>query len=74
MTYAIRLCDHRSPPGETECWEMLWSKARSCRRCYVDCYRRGWSASLVLADNKERVKRRTRADARKKKRGCEADD
>ncbi len=58
MTYAIHICDFRSEPSDTECWEMIWSEARACKGCYRDCYRKGWNKAKVTADNVERVRRK----------------
>ena len=63
MTYAIHICDHRSEPGDTECWEVVWSGGRSCKRCYRECYRKGWDKARVMADNAERVRRRNEREA-----------
>lgn len=47
---------HASPPtDEHECQEAVWSEGRSCRRCEVDCYRKGWQPDAVSIDNKARV-------------------
>ena len=54
---ATYLCDFRSPPGDTECLECIWSQGRSCRVCYrEDCYRRGWDKRRVDRDNAELVR------------------
>jgi len=58
MSYATHLCDFRSEPSDTECWEAAWSMGRSCKRCYRDCYRKGWDKRRVLADNVELVRRK----------------
>ncbi|KKN07728.1 hypothetical protein LCGC14_1064060 [marine sediment metagenome] len=56
---AVRICHHRTPPTDNaECMEMLWSGGRACKRCWVECYRRGWEYRAVLADNQARVKER----------------
>lgn len=53
------MCDHRSPPGETECRVMIWSGGMACCRCTRDdCYRQGWTRNMVLLDNAGRVKRK----------------
>ena len=39
------------PTADRECLEAIWSQGRSCKRCPVDCYRRGWSKGLVDVDN-----------------------
>lgn len=62
MTYAIHICDFRSEPGDTECWEVVWSEGKACKDCYRDCYRKGWTATRVLADNEKRVKAKRRSD------------
>lgn len=51
-------------PGETECPEAVNSIGRSCRKCEVDCYRRGWSKTSVDFDNAKlcREKRRKASD------------
>ena len=63
MGYAIHICDFRSEPDETECWEVVWSIGKSCKDCYRDCYRKGWTKARVLTDNKERVHRKRKAMA-----------
>lgn len=52
------LCDFRQQPGETECWQAIWSQGLACKACYVECYRRGWPKRRVDADNRARVKRK----------------
>ena len=52
----IFICDFRSEPVETECREGIWSEGKSCKECYVDCYRAGWTQRKVLKDNDKRVK------------------
>ena len=54
---AIHLDSFRSEPGETECYEACWSEGRSCKKCWVKCYRAGWSKKQVDADNKALVAR-----------------
>ena len=55
------LCDFRTPPGERECLEMLWSEGRACADCYRErCYRHGWARTAVLADNKRFVAEKRR--------------
>lgn len=41
-------------PGR-ECYEACWSLGRSCRFCQSKCYRNGWDAARVMADNKRLV-------------------
>jgi hypothetical protein len=44
--------DHfRSEPGKTECLEAIWSEGKSCKGCWVECYRKGWPKKQVDADN-----------------------
>lgn len=54
------MCTFYEPPmAEYECYEACWSHGRACRRCSVTtCYRQGWRASDVTADNAQRVKRK----------------
>lgn len=63
MTVAF-VCDFRSEPTDTECWEVVWSMGRSCKGCYRDCYRRGWDEKRVLADNAELVRRKNEEEER----------
>jgi hypothetical protein len=46
---------HCSPPGESECMEAVNSQGSSCRKCEVDCYRKGWSKEAVTRDNAFRI-------------------
>ena len=46
----------RSEPGETECLTAIWSEGRSCKDCWIECYRRGWKKPAVDADNRAMVK------------------
>jgi len=56
MSERVHLCDFRSVPGETECWEAIWTVGKSCRKCWVEeCYRRGWFKSQVDEDNRRLV-------------------
>jgi hypothetical protein len=56
MTHGtIHICDFATPPGDKECLEMIWSQARACRHCAVECYRRGWNRQQVDADNRKLV-------------------
>ena len=54
----IHICDFRSEPGATECWESVWSEGGACKDCYRDCYRRGWPKEQVDRDNAELVRRK----------------
>ena len=48
----LHICDFRSIPGKTECYEAIWSKGNSCKNCYHnDCYRKGWPKSRIDDDN-----------------------
>ena len=47
--------DFRSEPGETECMQVIWSEGRSCSKCWVACYRKGWSKAKVDVDNRRLV-------------------
>lgn len=59
---AGRVCDFASPPtDEEECHEAIWSQGGACKKCSVDCYRRGWSKELVTVDNCARVCRKVGA-------------
>ncbi len=59
----IHLCTFRTVPAiGAECREMLWSEGRACRRCPVDCYRRGWKRVQVFADNARMIEERRRRD------------
>ena len=60
MINQIFLCTHRSEPSAAnECREAIWSLGASCANCWVKCYRAGWSAARVGADNKQRVEEKT---------------
>lgn len=44
------------PSAEYECMEAINTQGRACRRCHrEDCYRQGWSADVVTADNRRLV-------------------
>jgi len=53
---------YSSEPGETECWEAIWSQGRACKKCNVsfDCYRKGWEKWQADADNLDLVLKRGR--------------
>ncbi len=53
--YGWKMDTFRSPPGDKECREAVWSQGASCRECQVDCYRRGWIKRRATADNAQRV-------------------
>lgn len=56
-----------TPPGDKECLEVIWSNGRACRKCEVDCYRRGWLKAAVDRDNARFIAKKNQAilDARK---------
>lgn len=55
--YPVHLCDFRTPPGEKECLEAVFSTGRACRKCYrEDCYRMGWRKDAVDSDNRRRCR------------------
>jgi len=47
------VCYGFSVPTETaECYEVIWSNGRSCRKCPLKtCYRNGWLKPQVDTDN-----------------------
>lgn len=45
------LCDFATEPSDTECREAINSQGGACRKCTVDCRRRGWSKEEFTADN-----------------------
>jgi len=51
-------CGQFTPPtAGHECYEVIWSNGRSCRRCpNKDCYRNGWLKKAVTEDNKKLIK------------------
>jgi hypothetical protein len=53
-----------SEPGDTECWEAVWSEGRACKSCWFDCYRAGWTKSRVDTDNARLVKEKLASIAR----------
>lgn len=57
---APRICGpFTSVPGETECYEAIWSKGYSCKKCdRADCYRQGWDQRSVTNDNISRVEKK----------------
>ncbi len=58
MKLKVHLCNQigiREPAAGHECMEAINTQGRSCRKCEVDCYRRGWSADVATADNKRLV-------------------
>jgi len=52
----MHLCHFRTVPADKECLEAIWSQGRSCRTCFVTCYRRGWLKAQVDRDNKQRAR------------------
>jgi len=54
--YAVHICEFRSEPKETECYEACWSQGCACKTCEVKCYRAGWHKIAVDADNAKRVR------------------
>jgi hypothetical protein len=66
MSTPARLCHHRTAPHPGhECLEACWSQGRSCRTCWVTCYRQGWRKTQVDADN-ARLVQLTRAQRAQK--------
>lgn len=61
MANVVHMCDFRSEPKDGECLEAIWSQGASCRTCYVDCYRKGWTKKRVDADNKKLCERARKA-------------
>lgn len=55
MTTPVIVCGFRTEPGEKECLAAIWSQGRECKRCPVECYRRGWEHRAVTLDNAARV-------------------
>lgn len=59
MSYA------RTPPKVgNECGRACLSLGKSCRKCWVDCYRKGWESRRVTRDNARLV---AEAEARRLK-------
>ncbi len=52
----FHICHHRTPPGDTECYEAIWSRGSSCKDCAITCYRQGWDKQRVTQDNKNLVR------------------
>lgn len=45
----------RIPPGETDCPHASLSNGWDCKKCSVQCYRRGWPKSKVIHDMYKRA-------------------
>lgn len=61
IAYPVFVCHgHFSQPTETEeCYEVIWSNGKSCRKCPLKaCYRNGWLKKQVDADNRKIVAKR----------------
>lgn len=55
-----------SPPGENECQEVVNSNGRACRKCKVDCYRKGWLKPEVDRDNARFVAEKHQANQKER--------
>lgn len=53
--YGVMICHFRTEPKEHECREAVWSQGHSCKTCWINCYRKGWSKPQVDADNRRLV-------------------
>ncbi len=51
----LYICRLASEPGDKECLEAIASEGRACKRCDIDCYRRGFSKEEAAADNRKLV-------------------
>jgi hypothetical protein len=57
MNLSGQYCPHRQPPrAGAECLAAIWTQGRSCRACWVVCYRQGWSAQQATRDNAQLVR------------------
>jgi len=61
VTTPVIVCGFRTEPAEKECLAAVWSQGRECKRCPVECYRRGWSHQNVTIDNAKRVAEKQRS-------------
>ena len=50
-------CTYRTPPTvAAECHKAMCTEGKACKRCLVECYRRGWDRGQVLVDVMRRGK------------------